>query len=214
MTKLTRKASQKKPWTLKRSKYTSSFVVMGLGNPGARYEFTRHNVGYQVVDMMMKEPPVFFRRRFLASYSYTALPGCDGNPSLYLIRYAGYMNRSGEILPALRRHLRFSLENLFVVVDNMDLDPGKCRLKRGGGDAGHNGLKSLIHYLGSGDFHRVYIGVGRPYPGSTAREHVLGEFQGADSIAIEHCCARVAAALKQLAFQSLEQVYLEIRSSG
>jgi len=187
---------------------------MGLGNPGARYEFTRHNVGYQVVDMMMREPSAFFRKRFFASYSYAALPGSSEYPPLFLIRYSGFMNRSGKILPALRRHLRFSPENLFVVVDNMDLEPGKCRLKRGGGDAGHNGLKSLIHYLGSGDFHRVYIGVGRPYPGTTVLEHVLGESQGADSIVIERCCMRVAAVLKQLAFQPLEQIYSEIRSSG
>jgi len=183
---------------------------MGLGNPGPRFQLTRHNAGYHVVDILMQQPPVAFHRRFFSPYFHYIFPGSDEIPPLILVRYKGYMNRSGEVVPALKKHLDFKKENFFVILDNMDLEPGICRLKRGGGDAGHNGLKSLIQHIGDGDFHRIYIGIGRPDTGKSVVDHVLGEPEGDSSAAIVKACFRAAAAVREMPGKPLERITEEL----
>ena len=101
------------------------------------------------------------------------------------------MNHSGAVVPYLKRRYRLGPEHLLVVVDNMDLSPGTCRLKMGGGDAGHNGLKSLMVGWGTGAFRRLYIGVGRPRPGASV-------------------CRRAADAVRDLAFRDMARVAEEL----
>ena len=183
---------------------------MGLGNPGPRYELTRHNVGYHVADFIMQEPPIRFRRRLFASYRTSSIPGDTGMRSLLLVRFTGYMNRSGEIVPEMMRRYGASAEDLIVIVDNMDLQPGVCKLKKGGGNAGHNGLKSLLSCMGNGDFYRLYIGVGRPSPGISVVEHVLGEPGGADALDITKACLRAAASIREMAHRPVARVMEEL----
>ena len=189
-----------------KSKQSSPMIVMGLGNPGPRYERTRHNVGYHVADFLMQEPPLQFRRRLFGLYSYASLNTDAGRRPLILVRYNGYMNRSGELVPSLLRKYDVSAGDFIVVVDNMDLKPGVCRLKKGGGDAGHNGLKSMIHFLGTGDFNRLYIGVGRPAPGISVVDHVLGIPDGSDAPDIAMACLRAAASIRDLTHKSFARV--------
>lgn len=181
-------------------------VVVGLGNPGPKYERTRHNAGYRVVDSLAIEPPLQFKSRLFSSYTTAFIEIPEANRSLVAAKYKGFMNRSGEIASSLVRRFRIAPSDLLVIVDNMDLPPGVCRLKKGGGNAGHNGLKSFISFLGNSDFLRLYIGIGRPAAGLSVVDHVLGEPQGEDSDAIEAACTRAALAVRDLTVFSFEKV--------
>lgn len=92
----------------------------------------------------------------------------------YLAKPLSYMNKSGEVLARLLRKTRTNSSNLLVICDNLDLPPGRIRIRNGGSDAGHNGLKSVIRFLGTGDFLRIYIGIGRPQADVSVIDHVLG----------------------------------------
>jgi PTH1 family peptidyl-tRNA hydrolase len=183
---------------------------MGLGNPGPRYEQSRHNVGYQVINLLLQEPPMRLRRRLFASYYHLMLKGAPEHRPLLLVRSAGYMNNSGDIVPSLVRRYGVEPEDFLVIVDNMDLPPGSCRLKKGGGDAGHNGLKSLISRMGSRDFYRLYIGVGRPSPGVSVVEHVLGNPDTEDREKILSACIRAGNAVRSLAEKPMARVMEEL----
>ena len=183
-------------------------LVMGLGNPGPAYADTRHNVGYRTVDAMMAEPPLTFRGRLFSSALTARSAGADRD--IIYIRYAGFMNSSGLILPSLLRRYRAAVTDLVIVVDNMDLPPGSLRLRKGGGHAGHNGLKSIIGSLGNGDFIRLYVGVGRPENGNTVVDHVLGAPGGEDSRQIDAACRRGADALLRLSTGHFDRLSEEI----
>ncbi len=186
------------------------FIVMGLGNPGPQYERTRHNAGYHVVDLLMREPPLHLRRRLFASYLHLMIPGGMGQRSMLLVRSTTYMNHSGDIVPSVLRRYSASVEDLIVIVDNMDLQPGTCRLKKGGGDAGHNGLKSLINRMGSGDFYRLYIGVGRPSSGVSIVDHVLGIPESEEAMNIRSACFKAASSIMSLKDTAVARVMEEL----
>ncbi len=189
-------------------------ILMGLGNPGPGYAETRHNVGYRTVNKLMEEPPLRFRGRLFSSALTARLKSENEEQDVVLLRYAGFMNNSGIILPGVLRRFRVSVEDLVVVVDNMDLPPGELRLRRGGGHAGHNGLKSIIRSLGSSAFVRLYIGVGRPGPDETVVEHVLGVPGEPDAKAIDRACDRAAAGLKRLRKENFDRVAEELNRRG
>jgi PTH1 family peptidyl-tRNA hydrolase len=197
---------KKQPRKVRRNNSPPPIVVLGLGNPGPKFENTRHNVGYRVVDIIMKKPPTEFRRRLFASYVYAELPGIEGPRSLITVRYDGFMNNSGCIIPSLVRRYRIDPEDLLVVVDNMDLPPGTCRIRKGGGTAGHNGLKSVVQYFDSKDFIRLYVGVGRPQTGVGVVEHVLGKPASEDAEAILEACKRGAEAVRNLTHTPFERI--------
>ncbi len=150
------------------------------------------------------------RRRLFASYLHLRLFNYKDRKSIVLIRSTGYMNNSGDIIPSVMRRYRVTPEDIIVLVDNMDLPPGVCKLKKGGGDAGHNGLKSFINRMGSGDFYRLYIGVGRPAVGVSVVDHVLGNPEADDSIKILQACVRAADAVKSLADKPVSRIMEEL----
>jgi len=206
--KLKRKSQSKiESRTVPNSK--NSIVVMGLGNPGAKFERTRHNVGYHVVNLVLDERRGKLRRGFFRRYSYCELTNGPGHQSLVLVRSNSYMNRVGDIVPELLRRYRAAPERFMVVVDNVDLMPGMCRIKRGGGDAGHNGLKSVVRALGHGDFYRLYIGVGRP-PGTSLVDHVLGVPDKDDLADIDRACVRASRGVIELAYRPISRMMEEI----
>ena len=172
---------------------------MGLGNPGESYRLTRHNVGYQVLDNLMREAHVQFQGKYFSPYYYAEYSRNGGKKPLILVRSKGYMNQSGEIVTAITRRYKLDSDNFMVILDNMDLPPGQCRLKISGGDAGHNGLKSLMDYFNSPNFIRLYIGVGRPGPDCSVVDHVLGRPDPTEQNAINQGCRRAVDALKKLA---------------
>ena len=137
-------------------------VVVGLGNPGRSYERTRHNAGYLVADELARRHDGSWRKRKKAE----AAPVSVGLTDATLLKPTTFMNNSGSAVSDYRP------EDLVVVHDDLDLDPGTVRVKVGGGAGGHNGLRSVIGRLGN-DFVRVRIGIGRPPPGVTVTDYVL-----------------------------------------
>ncbi len=143
--------------------------VLGLGNPGAKYEHTRHNVGFDVVEACAAFFQVRLRKRCFRLYRQARI--VQNGQIVHLVEPLTYMNNSGEVLSELPP---VQADELLVVCDQMDLPQGMIRIRRGGSSAGHNGLKSLMEKLGTGDFVRVYVGIGRPESGVSVVDHVLG----------------------------------------
>lgn len=189
----------------------SPIVVMGLGNPGTEFERTRHNAGYHVVNLVLDKKHGRLRGGFFRRYSYCELT--TGHHSLVLARSNSYMNRTGDAVPELFRRYRVVPERFIIVVDNVDLAPGLCRIKRGGGDAGHNGLKSVLKALGHGDFYRFYIGVGRP-AGASLIDHVLGVPDVDELADIDKACRRASRGILELTYKPIARVIEEINNRG
>ena len=138
-------------------------LVFGLGNPGAQYERTRHNVGFLAVTSCAAFFQRTLRKRCFRPYRTTRI-----DRRARLVLPLTYMNRSGTILSYFQRPLSV------VVCDQMDLPPGTIRIRKSGSSAGHRGLSSIIEHKGDGEFVRIYIGIGRPLAGVAVTDHVLG----------------------------------------
>lgn len=170
-------------------------LVVGLGNPGAQYVGTRHNVGFAVIDKLAQAGAIEgFRGSKRALVARARLGGAD----CLLAKPQTFMNLSGEPVAALATFYRLEAHQVLVVHDELDFLPGLVRLKPGGGHGGHNGLRSLMLHL-KGDFNRVRLGVGKP-PRDGAGEalgvaHVLGRATGAQGRAIEAGIDEAAAAV-------------------
>lgn len=140
---------------------------MGLGNPGRRFEGTRHNVGFDVARRVADSRRLNLRKRLFRPYLWS------GGGELVVVLPLTYMNRSGDVLPGLLRTTGTSADDLLVVCDNLDLEPGVVRIKRRGSSRSHNGLASIMDALGTGDFPRLYVGVGHPGSTEAVVDHVL-----------------------------------------
>lgn len=162
-------------------------LVLGLGNPGKRYEKSRHNVGFSLIDRVAKELSLTFTydSKSTMEKAETVIEG----QKVMFVKPLTYMNLSGNIFPYFRNE---NITLVIVCVDNMDLDVGKARFKYQGSSAGHNGLKSIIAHYGN-DFYRLYIGVGRP-SGETS-DYVLSKITGSDKHKIDEVLNKCANAL-------------------
>jgi len=171
---------------------SARWLVVGLGNPGARYAESRHNVGFRVAELLAADAGLSWRGapRLDAEAAVGAL---GGGISAVLLKPQTYMNLSGQSVVAAARFYRVEPGQLLVLHDDIDLPLGRLRVKRGGGDGGHRGIRSMIERLGEGDFIRVRIGVGRPRVGEVT-DHVLGGFQPADRPLLERALVRAADA--------------------
>lgn len=169
-----------------------SLLVLGLGNPGARYSHTRHNAGFDVLTEVAAFFQVTLRKRCFRLYR-TARVVTEGK-EWTLVMPLTYMNSSGEIAPDFPSA---EIGRMIVICDQMDLPVGSVRIRQGGSSAGHNGLKSLIACFGSGGFIRVYVGTGRPLPGETVVDHVLSrETDPAYPAALDRARDAVVALMK------------------
>ena len=149
------------------------YLILGLGNPGPRYELTRHNIGFLVIDTLTEK-----HRIKLDQHQYQALCGrgeIEGCPVI-VSKAMTYMNKSGVAAKALLRALDIPPERMIVVHDEIDLPLGKIKRKFKGGNAGHGGIGSIIEKLGTGEFARFRIGVGRPDEGGEVVDYVLSSF--------------------------------------
>lgn len=148
-------------------------IVVGLGNPGKKYERTRHNAGYLALDEFARSMRAdIAQEKYHAHVGRTSLNAQD----VILVKPDTYMNESGRSVSAVLRDTYSTASDLIVVHDELDLVLGSVRVKIGGGHGGHNGLRSIIEHLGSADFIRVRIGIGRPVPGMTSADYVLSSF--------------------------------------
>lgn len=145
-------------------------VVAGLGNPGKQYQLTRHNVGFQVVDLLAREADMEWRGgRFRALWGVAGIEGHN----VLLFKPQTFMNLSGEAIVEMLRHFEFSSRQVLVVHDDLDLPCGRIRLVRKGGAGGHRGVSSLIQHLEQNDFPRLKLGIGRPLHGEPIESFVL-----------------------------------------
>lgn len=157
---------------------TGPKLVVGLGNPGSSYERTRHNVGFMVADVLAARMGERFRTDKRSGG--LVVDGRLGIDRVLLLKPMSFMNVSGRPVAALARFNSIDVERLVVVHDELDLDPGTIRLKRGGGEGGHNGLRSISQAMGSKDYLRVRVGIGRPPGRQDPADYVLKPFSSAE----------------------------------
>jgi peptidyl-tRNA hydrolase, PTH1 family len=153
---------------------TLDLLVAGLGNPGREYAATRHNAGWMVVDELARRSSGSWRSKFSGQLSEIRLDGLR----LALVKPETYMNESGKSIAAAARFFKVPVDSVLVVHDDVDLDEGRLQARLGGGLAGHNGLRSIAQALGSQEFLRLRIGVGRPGRGDrrSVADYVLAPF--------------------------------------
>jgi len=151
-------------------------VIVGLGNPGKKYRKTPHNVGFEVIDEISSRVACSLRRslRVKAMMGRGVFEGED----LLLVKPTAYMNRSGPVVAQVMRRGGIKPQDLVVVLDDADLEFGRLRLRPKGSSGGHRGLGSIVEAVGSSDFVRVRIGIGRTATGGSLVEHVLSPFSG------------------------------------
>ena len=179
---------------------TLDLLVVGLGNPGREHAADRHNVGWMVVDELARRTNGSFRSKFSGQLAEVRLDDLR----LALLKPETYMNLSGSSLGAAARFFKTPVESVAVVHDDVDLEPGRLQARLGGGLAGHNGLRSISTALGSQDFLRLRIGVGRPGRGDRrdVADYVLSAFEPEEDA--EVLIARAADAVETLARDGLE----------
>jgi peptidyl-tRNA hydrolase, PTH1 family len=169
-------------------------LIVGLGNPGASYAQTRHNVGMWVVERVAARWSIPLARRGVGHRG-------SGRLGSQLIELAGsldFMNVTGPPLKGLLRELQLTVDDLILIHDDLDLEPGRLRIKQAGGPGGHNGIKSVIEALGTPQFVRVKIGIGRPAPGQDSADYVLETVSKEEMEIIEPCLERAVDALEYL----------------
>jgi peptidyl-tRNA hydrolase, PTH1 family len=185
------------------------WLVVGLGNPGPTYAKNRHNVGFLVADELARRGG----SRFAAPRGMRAdvaevrlgLPGRPDAPRLVLAKPRTYMNDSGAAVQKLLSWYKLGVDQLVAVHDELDIDPGQLRVKRGGGDNGHNGLRSMRSALGGGDFYRVRVGVGRPPGRQDPADFLLSDFSAAQRRDLETEIVRAADAVESLVTVGLDR---------
>jgi len=180
-------------------------LIVGLGNPGREYRDTRHNVGFLVVDEIARRhqltlamapsqvPETFVAKRY-------------GPEPLLVAKPLTYMNRSGDAVDALARYYDIGAADLLVVVDEAALPFGRLRARARGSAGGHNGLKSIIERLGTTEFARLRLGVGRGDPQRDLVDHVLSKFESGERAELEEFISRAADAAEMFAVEGIEQV--------
>ncbi|RKQ34226.1 aminoacyl-tRNA hydrolase [Kocuria tytonis] len=181
---------------------TDRTLVVGLGNPGDRYAGTRHNIGAMVVaELAARAGSVLSAHRARALVAETRLR--PGAPRLVLARPTSYMNVSGGPVSALAKYYSLGLEDLVVVHDDIDLPFGAVKLKRGGGEGGHNGLRDITRAMAGKEYVRVRVGVGRPPGRMDTADYVLKRFSGAEAKELPLLVSDAADAVELLVEQGL-----------
>jgi PTH1 family peptidyl-tRNA hydrolase len=171
-------------------------LIVGLGNPGADYEDTRHNVGFWALDRLVRrhDGRLLHDTKFLGQVGRIQIGGQD----LRLLKPLTFMNRSGQSVSSLARYFSIPVAEMLVIHDELDLPPGQIRLKQGGGHAGHNGLRDIMSALGSRDFWRLRIGIDHPADRSRMVDYVLSRPGRTDLEAIEVGLERALDSLPDL----------------
>lgn len=152
-------------------------LIVGLGNPGKKYDNNRHNIGFKIVDTILEYYNFSdFKEKFQSQIS----EGRIGGEKVVLLKPQTYMNESGRAVNLAKSFFKIDPDSIFIIHDELDLAPGKVRVKTGGGHAGHNGLRSIQNCLGTPDFHRIRCGIGHPGHKDRVHAYVLSDFSKAE----------------------------------
>ncbi|EHJ51772.1 aminoacyl-tRNA hydrolase [Streptococcus macacae] len=168
-------------------------LIVGLGNPGSKYHETKHNIGFMALDKIVKPLNLKFtmNQTFKAETASTFISG----EKIYFIKPTTFMNRSGVAVRAFLAYYNLTVKDLIVIYDDLDMEIGKIRFRQKGSAGGHNGIKSIIREIGSQDFDRVKIGIGRPKSDMTIINYVLGKFDKDSQIIISDTLDKVDKAV-------------------
>ncbi|HGD0364338.1 TPA: aminoacyl-tRNA hydrolase [Streptococcus agalactiae] len=164
-------------------------MIVGLGNPGSKYNDTKHNIGFMAVDRIVKNLDV----NFTEDKNFKAEIGSDfiNGEKIYFIKPTTFMNNSGIAVKALLTYYNISIKDMIIIYDDLDMEVGKIRFRQKGSAGGHNGIKSIIAHLGTQEFDRIKVGIGRPNGRMTVINHVLGKFDKNDEIMISNTLDKV-----------------------
>ena len=211
---------------------TSDILIVGLGNPGSEYEKTRHNAGFLVLDRLFEEllraqstalsANTQWRSKFQGEYvSLTRLSLGSGNRKVFLLKPQTFMNLSGRSVQALSSYFQIPRGRICVVHDDLDFPLGTIRIRKGGGDGGHNGLKSITQDMSGADYVRLRFGIGRPNLSQKAdigsnlvHSWVLGAFGKDEQESLDEALGCAASALCSLLQRGLEQTQNAVNQKG
>ena len=179
------------------------WLVVGLGNPGPKYDWTRHNMGFLVIDELAQREKIPVQKLKFKALTNTVV---IGDRSVLLMKPTTYMNLSGGAVGEAARFYKIPPERILVISDDVALPQGKLRIRRSGSAGGHNGLKDIIAHLGGDGFPRIKVGVGgKPHPDSDMADWVLGKFTGQDKKVMEEAIKRAADAVEELLKNGVDQ---------
>ncbi len=193
------------------SREQARWVIAGLGNPGDEYARSRHNLGFRVVDRIAKaQDATFDRRKFKGQVAEAEVAGAP----VLLVKPQTYYNLSGECVAAVLGFFKVPPARLIVVHDELDLPAGRLRLKQGGSDAGNRGVRSVTESLGTPDFIRVRVGIGRPPEGDDAKDYLLRVQSAQEREAMEEWVARADEAVDAIVRDGLERAMGRFNQRG
>lgn len=177
-------------------------VIFGLGNPGKDYEESRHNIGFRVIDKLSQEHRIELNKHSCQAWIGE---GKIGKEEVFLVKPLTFVNAAGVSLLQLKQKHKTSLEDIMVISDDVNLELGKLRLARRGGDGGHKGLRSIIEFLETEEFPRLRIGIDRPEQKIELKEYVLGEFTFREKKVIEETISRASQAVEMVIRQGIDE---------
>ncbi len=176
------------------------WLIVGLGNPGPQYELTRHNYGFLAIDALINKYPASLKSGFQAMAARVEILG----HSALLLKPMTFMNRSGQSVQQAMAFHKIGLDHVIVMHDELDLPLGELRIKQGGGNGGHNGLKDITRLVGA-DFLRIRLGIGRPQQKGSEADFVLSRFNNQEFMELELILAHALAAVETILSAGLAQ---------
>ena len=191
---------------------TDVWLVVGLGNPGPSYAGHRHNIGYRVNDELARRIGGTFQTHKSRAADVVEGRLAVGGPRVVLVRPRGYMNQTGGPVSTLAKFYKVPVDSIVVVHDELDIPFDTMRVKLGGGDNGHNGLRSIRSSLGSGDFYRVRVGVGRPPGRQDPADFLLSDYTASERKTVPFQVDRAADAVESLLNDGLAQAQSRFNS--
>ena len=184
----------------KKSNY--DWLVVGLGNPGAKYENTRHNIGFMTADLFMKENGGEFNKSKMQS----VFGECKiGNNRILTVKPQTFMNNSGISVSQIAKFYKIPNERIIIIFDDISLDVGKLRMRRKGSHGGHNGMRSIVEHLGNDNIARIKIGVGaKPHPDYDLADWVLSKFPKSDTENLNKSLENASKAIKEIITRGID----------
>ena len=171
------------------------YLIVGLGNPEADYANTRHNMGFQVINKLAKEYGIdIARKKFDSEYEKVVIEG----QKVILVKPQTFMNASGEAVIEFVNFYKIELDKIIIVYDDMDIEPGKIRIRKNGSPGSHNGMKSVVHFLNHENFPRIRVGIGRPDEDTDIIEYVIGAIPEEEKAKLEEGTEKAKDAIIEL----------------